>query len=71
MKSTVKAFTLITLGVFLRNGQVDWGVGLALAVGNMLGAWLAARMAVEKGAAWVGTPEKLVDQIKAYNFPAL
>jgi hypothetical protein len=46
-------FTLFALAVFVRNGQVDWLVGLILAVGNMLGAWVAAKVAAEKGALWV------------------
>ena len=46
-------FTVFALAVFVRNGQVDWGMGLLLAAGNMLGAWTAARMAVRRGAAWV------------------
>ena len=49
----VLIFTVFALGVFVRNGQVDWGIGLVLASGNMLGAWVAARLAVEKGAPWV------------------
>jgi uncharacterized membrane protein YfcA len=46
-------FTLFALAVFIINGQVDWIVGLILAIGNMLGAWVAARVAAEKGAVWV------------------
>ncbi|MDX9857839.1 MAG: sulfite exporter TauE/SafE family protein [candidate division Zixibacteria bacterium] len=46
-------FTVFALGVFLLNDQVDWFVGLILAAGNMLGAWVAARMAVQRGAAFV------------------
>jgi uncharacterized membrane protein YfcA len=46
-------FTVASLLVFQSSGQVAWIPGLVLAVGTMLGAWLAARMAVEKGAAWV------------------
>lgn len=46
-------FTVFALLVFVRNGQVVWSVGLILAIGNMLGAWAAARVAVEKGAVWV------------------
>jgi hypothetical protein len=49
----VLIFTVFALAVFVRNGQVNWGIGLLLASGNMLGAWVAARMAVEKGAQWV------------------
>lgn len=46
-------FTVFALLVFVRNGQVQWAEGLILAVGNMLGAGVAARVAVEKGAVWV------------------
>jgi hypothetical protein len=46
-------FTIFALAVFVRNGQVNWGVGLILAIGNMLGAWAGAKVAVEKGAVWV------------------
>jgi uncharacterized membrane protein YfcA len=46
-------FTLFALAVFIYHGQVDWLVGLILAIGNMLGAWVAAKVAVEKGAVWV------------------
>jgi uncharacterized membrane protein YfcA len=49
----VLCFTVFALGVFIINKQVVWGVGLILAVGNMLGAWVAARMAVERGAKFV------------------
>jgi len=44
---------VFALGVFVLNDQVDWLVGLVLALGNMLGAWLGARGAVEKGAVWI------------------
>jgi uncharacterized membrane protein YfcA len=46
-------FTAFALLVFMGNDQVVWSVGLILAVGNMLGAWSAAKIAVEKGAVWV------------------
>lgn len=49
----VLAFTVSSLLVFANNAQVDWGAGLLLGLGNMLGAWVAARMAVKRGAAWV------------------
>lgn len=49
----VLLFTISALVVFVRNGQVDWTVGLVLSIGNVLGAWLAARVAVEKGSAWI------------------
>lgn len=46
-------FTVFALAVFLIHNQVRWGVGLILAVGNMAGAWVAARMAVKRGAKFV------------------
>lgn len=46
-------FTLSALIVFIANGQVIWGIGLLLGLGNMLGAWVGARFAVDKGAIWV------------------
>lgn len=46
-------FTLFALLIFSHNAEVDWGIGLLLSIGNMLGAWWAARLAVDKGAAWV------------------
>jgi uncharacterized membrane protein YfcA len=49
----VLAFTVSSLMIFANNAQVDWGAGLLLGVGNMMGAWVAARMAVKRGAAWV------------------
>ena len=49
----VMVFTLFALIVFIVNDQVEWLPGLVLAAGNMLGAWVAARMAIEKGAKFV------------------
>ncbi len=49
----VLCFTAFALVVFILNDQVNWVMGLVLAVGNMLGAWVAARMAIQKGAPFV------------------
>ena len=49
----VLVFTMAALSVFVINGQVDWFVGLILAIGNMLGAWSATKFAAEKGTVWV------------------
>jgi uncharacterized membrane protein YfcA len=46
-------FTVFALIVFITNDQVNWMIGLILAVGNMMGAWIGARVAVERGAIWV------------------
>jgi hypothetical protein len=45
--------TPFTLMVFLYHGQVDWKYGLVMAIGNILGAFVAARMAVKRGANFV------------------
>ncbi|MEW6412026.1 MAG: sulfite exporter TauE/SafE family protein [Candidatus Zixiibacteriota bacterium] len=46
----VLCFTPIALAVFIYNGHVQWYAGLILGIGNMLGAWVASRMAVRRGA---------------------
>jgi uncharacterized membrane protein YfcA len=45
--------TAAALVVFVFNHQVNWGVGFALALGQAAGAWVAARMAVKRGAPFV------------------
>lgn len=47
------AFTVVALGVFMLHGQVDYVLGLSLAVGNSLGGWIAAHLAVKKGHDWI------------------
>ena len=49
----VLVFTVSALAVFLFNQQVVWTIGLIVAVGQMAGAWVAARMAVKRGAVFV------------------
>ena len=50
---TVLMLTIISLVVFAGAGQVDWPRGLALGVGNWLGAIAGVRMAVLKGHNWL------------------
>jgi len=45
--------TVFALAVFIYNDQVWWSIGLMLAIGNSLGGWVAAHLAVEKGAEFV------------------
>lgn len=47
------AFTLVALGVFVVHGQIDYGLGLALAAGNSTGGWVAMHLAVKKGHDWI------------------
>lgn len=60
-------FTISALAVFVRNGQVDWLIGLIMAIGNMLGAYFAARLAVERGAIWVHRLLIVVVVVSALN----
>jgi uncharacterized protein len=50
----VGVYTIFALWVFIFNGHVDWLMGLILTIGNVFGAWIAARLAVKEGAAiWI------------------
>jgi len=49
----VLVFTAAALVVFIAHGQVNWALGLLLGAGQSLGAWIAARMAVRRGARFV------------------
>ncbi|MCF7824789.1 MAG: sulfite exporter TauE/SafE family protein [Candidatus Marinimicrobia bacterium] len=42
-------FTAIALAIFAWNDQVNWGMGIVLGLGNMLGAWLGTHVAIKKG----------------------
>ena len=39
--------------VFITHGKVDWILGLTLAIGNALGAYLGSNFAVSKGDKWI------------------
>jgi uncharacterized membrane protein YfcA len=39
--------------LFANASQVDLQVGLVLSLGQMTGAWIGARLAILKGAAWI------------------
>jgi len=47
------AFTVVALAVFIAHGEVDFGLGLALAAGNSVGGIIGTRLAVEKGHDWL------------------
>ena len=46
-------YTVVALGVFILNKQVDWTLGVTLALGNSTGAWIGSQWAVEKGDKWI------------------
>lgn len=47
--ATVFIYTLAALAIFLYNDKVNWFIGLILAIGQGLGAWIASRVSVKKG----------------------
>jgi uncharacterized membrane protein YfcA len=49
----ILVYTPFALAVFFMNDQVNWKIGLILALGNMLGAFIASRFAVSWGAKYV------------------
>ncbi len=49
----ILVYTAFALAIFAGQAQVDWQLGAVLACGNMLGATLGVRTAVEKGAPWI------------------
>ena len=46
-------YTVSALVVFIKSGNVNWSLGLTLAVGNATGAWIGSHWAVEKGDKWI------------------
>jgi uncharacterized membrane protein YfcA len=46
-------YTPLALVIFFLHGDVDLTLGLVLAVGNMTGAWIGARIAVKGGAKFI------------------
>ncbi|MDJ0924756.1 MAG: sulfite exporter TauE/SafE family protein [Acidimicrobiia bacterium] len=49
----ILAYTPVALLLFATAAQVDVRVGLVLSIGQMTGAWIGARFAMLKGAAWI------------------
>ncbi|WP_085523028.1 sulfite exporter TauE/SafE family protein [Tuberibacillus sp. Marseille-P3662] len=45
----ISLYTLLALGVFIYNGNVNWILGAALAAGNAAGGWIGAQLAFKKG----------------------
>ena len=50
---SVMIFSTVSLGLFAWHDKVDWPMGLALAVGNVLGGLWGVRLTVLKGHRWV------------------
>lgn len=46
-------YTVLALGVFILNHQVNYIFGIYMGAGSMLGAWIATRVAVKRGAGFI------------------
>ena len=49
----ILCYTPFSLLVFVNHGDVNWLYGLVLAIGTMTGAFIASKLAIEKGAKFV------------------
>lgn len=49
----VLAYTPLALGIFILNKQVDYLLGFTLAIGNMTGAWIGAKTAINWGPVFI------------------
>ena len=49
----ILVYTVLALGIFIMEKQVDWTLGVTLAIGNATGAWIGSHWAVEKGEKWI------------------
>jgi len=49
----VLCYTVPALAIFVMNDLVRWDLGLTLAAGNMLGAWVATHEAAKRGAPFI------------------
>jgi hypothetical protein len=47
------AFTVIALAVFIAHGEINYTLGIALAIGNSIGGSIGTRLAVRKGHTWI------------------
>lgn len=51
--AVVFMYTFSALVVFILNDKVNWKMGLILAIGNAIGAWVSSRISVDKGDGFV------------------
>lgn len=50
---SILIYSLFALGIFAWQDKIDWRLGLALAVGNVIGSQIGVRFTVLKGHKWV------------------
>lgn len=49
----ILCYTVLALGIFIYYDLIDWKTGLILSCGNMVGAWLGARLSIKWGAKYI------------------
>lgn len=49
----IALYLFASLAIFVWSGQVDWILGLTLAIGTSLGAWIGSYFAVNIGEKWI------------------
>lgn len=49
----IACYTPVAIVFFASASQIDVGVGIVLSIGQVSGAWIAAHLALTKGAGWV------------------
>ncbi len=49
----VLLWTVVTIAVFASGGAINWGAGVVLGAGNLVGGQLGVRLTVLKGHAWI------------------
>lgn len=64
----VLVYTAFALGIFIYSGQVNFLAGILLAVGSMLGAYLATKVAVKWGPKFVRVVLITVVSLAAFRF---
>ena len=58
-KALLSQFQLLIV-LFAMAGKVDWGMGIALAGGNLLGGLIGTHLTVLKGHAWVSLDTRVL-----------
>jgi len=49
----VLVWTVVTIFVFASGGAINWGAGIVLGAGNLVGGQLGVRLTILKGHAWI------------------
>ena len=50
---SILGMTLVSLAVFASHGRVDWGLGITLGLGAIVGSQIGVRLAIARGDRWL------------------